>query len=85
SSLWSSTIRTARSFSSLGYRFRVFMTPSSQKMEPPGKSGRFTLIDAPSSTKNKEKLRDPEMSQTRKGNQWYFAVKAHTGTDPETG
>ncbi len=54
-------------------------------MEPPGKSGRFTLIDAPSSTKNKEKLRDPEMSQTRKGNQWYFAVKAHTGTDPETG
>ncbi|MCL4310615.1 MAG: hypothetical protein M1340_06505, partial [Actinobacteria bacterium] len=41
SSLWSSTIRTARSFSSLGYRFRVFMTPSSQKMEPPGKSGRF--------------------------------------------
>lgn len=40
-----------------------------------------TLIDAPSSTKNKEKQRDPEMSQTRKGNQWYFGMKAHTGTD----
>jgi len=40
-----------------------------------------TLIDAPSSTKNKEKKRDPEMSQTKKGNQWYFGMKAHTGTD----
>jgi IS5 family transposase len=42
-----------------------------------------TLIDAPSSTKNKEKQHDPEMTQTRKGNQWYFGMKAHTGTDPE--
>ena len=42
-----------------------------------------TLIAAPSSTKNKEKQRDPEMTQTRKGNQWYFGMKAHTGTDPE--
>ena len=40
-----------------------------------------TLIDAPSSTKNKEKKRDPEMTQTKKGNQWYFGMKAHTGTD----
>lgn len=40
-----------------------------------------TLIDAPSSSKNKEKKRDPEMSQTKKGNQWYFGMKAHTGTD----
>ena len=40
-----------------------------------------TLIDAPSSTKNKEKKRDSEMSQTKKGNQWYFGMKAHTGTD----
>lgn len=42
-----------------------------------------TLIDAPSSTKNEEKKRDPEMSQTRKGNQWYFGMKAHIGTDPD--
>ncbi|MHB1324813.1 MAG: transposase [Thermoleophilia bacterium] len=42
-----------------------------------------TLIAAPSSTKNNEKKRDPEMTQTKKGNQWYFGMKAHTGTDPE--
>lgn len=42
-----------------------------------------TLVDAPTSTKNKEKQRDPEMSQTKKGNQWYFGMKAHTGTDPD--
>ena len=42
-----------------------------------------TLIAAPSSTKNKEKQRDPEMTQTKKGNQWHFCMKAHTGTDPE--
>ena len=40
-----------------------------------------TLIDAPASTKNKERKRDPEMTQTKKGNQWYFGMKAHTGTD----
>lgn len=42
-----------------------------------------TLIAAPSSTKNKERKRDPEMTQTKKGNRWYFGMKAHTGTDPE--
>ena len=42
-----------------------------------------TLIAAPSSTKNADKKRDPEMTQTKKGNQWYFGMKAHTGTDPE--
>lgn len=42
-----------------------------------------TLIAAPSSTKNNEKKRDPQMTQTKKGNQWYFGMKAHTGTDPE--
>ena len=41
-----------------------------------------TLIAAPSSTKNQEGKRDPEMTQTKKGNQWYFGMKAHTGTDP---
>ena len=43
-----------------------------------------TLIAAPSSTKNKEKKRDPEMHQTRKGNQWYFGMKAHIGADRDS-
>jgi len=41
-----------------------------------------TIIAAPSSTKNATKRRDPEMRQTRKGNQWYFGMKLHVGTDP---
>jgi transposase, IS5 family len=40
-----------------------------------------TIIHAPSSTKNKSGRRDPEMKQTRKGKQWYFGMKIHTGTD----
>jgi len=40
-----------------------------------------TIISAPSSTKNRDKARDPEMHQTRKGNQWYFGMKAHIGVD----
>ena len=40
-----------------------------------------TIIDAPSSTKNKDKARDPDMHQTKKGNQWYFGMKAHIGVD----
>ena len=40
-----------------------------------------TIIHAPSSTKNREQRRDPEMHQTRKGNQWYFGMKAHVGVD----
>ncbi len=40
-----------------------------------------TIISAPSSTKNEEKKRDPEMHSTAKGNQWYFGMKAHIGTD----
>ena len=43
-----------------------------------------TIIDAPSSTKNRETKRDPEMHQTRKGNQWYFGMKAHVGVDSRT-
>lgn len=43
-----------------------------------------TLIDAPTSTKNKEKQRDPDMHQTRKGNQWYFGMKAHIGVDSQS-
>ena len=44
-----------------------------------------TIIDAPSSTKNKARKRDPEMHQTRKGNQWYFGMKAHIGVDLDSG
>lgn len=44
-----------------------------------------TLISAPSSTKNEDKARDPEMHQTRKGNQWYFGMKLHIGVDADTG
>jgi len=40
-----------------------------------------TILDAPPSTKNAEKARDPEMRQTKKGNEWYFGMKAHIGTD----
>ena len=43
-----------------------------------------TLIAAPPSTKNKEKKRDPEMHQTKKGNQWYFGMKAHIGADRDS-
>ena len=44
-----------------------------------------TLIAASPSTKNKEGRRDPEMSQSKKGNQWYFGMKAHVGVDAESG
>jgi len=43
-----------------------------------------TIIHAPSSTKNKDKARDPDMHQTKKGNQWYFGMKAHVGVDSKT-
>ncbi len=44
-----------------------------------------TIIAAPSSTKNTERKRDPEMHQTQKGNQWYFGMKLHIGVDSKTG
>ena len=44
-----------------------------------------TIIQAPSSTKNADKQRDPEMRQTKKGQQWYFGMKAHIGVDVESG
>lgn len=43
-----------------------------------------TIINAPSSTKNTDKARDPDMHQTRKGNQWYFGMKAHIGVDSKS-
>ena len=44
-----------------------------------------TIIHAPSSTKNERKERDPEMHQTKKGNQWYFGMNAHIGVDSKEG
>jgi len=44
-----------------------------------------TLIAAPSSTKNKDGERDPEMHQTKKGKQWHFGMKAHMGVDADSG
>jgi IS5 family transposase len=44
-----------------------------------------TLIAAPTSTKNKDRARDPEMHSSKKGNQWYFGMKAHIGVDAESG
>jgi IS5 family transposase len=43
-----------------------------------------TILHAPSSTKNKLERRDPEMHQVKKGNQWYFGMKAHVGVDAAT-
>jgi len=43
-----------------------------------------TIINAPSSTKNASQSRDPEMHQVKKGNQWYFGMKAHVGVDSKT-
>lgn len=44
-----------------------------------------SIFNAPSSTKNQDKARDPQMHQTRKGNQWYFGAKAHIGVDADSG
>jgi len=44
-----------------------------------------TIIDAPSSTKNSRGTRDPEMRQTKKGQQWFFGMKAHIGVDRDSG
>jgi hypothetical protein len=44
-----------------------------------------TLIAAPTSTKNSTGKRDPEMHQTKKGNQWHFGMKAHAGVDADSG
>lgn len=42
-----------------------------------------SIISAPSSTKNKDRQRDPEMKQSKKGNQWYFGMKMHIGSDTQ--
>src|SRR5207245_915610 len=43
-----------------------------------------TILHAPTSNKNREQQRDPEMHQTKKGKQWYFGMKAHVGVDSKT-
>jgi IS5 family transposase len=43
-----------------------------------------TILHAPTSTKNQGQQRDPEMHQPKKGNQWYFGMKAHVGVDSKT-
>jgi IS5 family transposase len=44
-----------------------------------------TIIEAPSSTKNQDKARDPEMHQTKKGDAWHFGMRAHIGADADSG
>ena len=44
-----------------------------------------TIIHAPSSTKNEEREREPQMHQTRKGNQWFFGMKGQIGVDKDSG
>ena len=44
-----------------------------------------TIVEAPSSTKNQDRERDPEMHQTKKGNQWHYGMKVHIGVDAGTG
>src|ERR1019366_6522347 len=53
--------------------------------QPTGTIVDATIIHAPSSTKNSSGERDPEMHQTKKGNQWYFGLKAHIGVDSKEG
>ena len=50
-----------------------------------GKAVHAALIAAPTSTNNKDKARDPEMYSCKKGNQWYFGMKAHIGVDADSG
>lgn len=70
---------------------KKFFTTVNEQLEKKGllmKEGTIvdaTIIAAPSSTKNKEQKRDPEMSSTKKGNQWHFGMKAHIGVDAKSG
>ena len=60
------------------------ISPKTGSRWPTGTIVDATIISAPSSTKNRDKARDPEMHQTKKGNQWYFGMKAHVGVDSRT-
>jgi IS5 family transposase len=68
---------------------RLFVLMQEYLQENGFRIGRGTIVDAtliaaPSSTKNQDNERDPEMRQTKKGNQWYFGMKAHIGTDSQS-
>lgn len=68
---------------------KLFRTVNRHRQSQGLKIGRGTMVDAtiivvPSSTKNRDKQRDPEMCQTKKGNQWYFGMKAHIGVESHT-
>lgn len=68
---------------------RLFYLVNEYLKESGLKVNRGTIVDAstinaPSSTKNKKKQRDPDMHRTRKGNQWFFGIKAHIGVDSKT-
>lgn len=68
---------------------RIFEAVATHLQEPGLKIARGTIVDAtiinaPSSTKNAAKERDPDMHQTKKGNQWYFGMKAHVGVDSQS-
>ena len=68
---------------------RIFERVQEHLQERGLRIGRGTIVDAtivhaPSSTKNREQKRDPEMHQTRKGKQWYFGIKAHVGVDSQS-
>ena len=72
----------------LGEAFFTNVVESLQKYNLMLKKGTIvdsTLIAAPSSTKNKEKQRDPEAHSVKKGNQWYFGYKEHIGVDADSG
>ena len=74
--------------SQLGEAFFTNVVESLQKCNLMLKKGTIvdsTLIAAPSSTKNKEKQRDPEAHSVKKGNQWYFGYKEHIGVDADSG
>ena len=65
--------RSTRTWASLGHRLKTGMIVDA------------SIITAPSSTKNRTGERDPEMHQTKKGDQWYFGMKAHIGVDAQSG
>jgi IS5 family transposase len=66
-------------------RFRHLLEAHNLSVQILGTVVDATLIAAPSSTKNQDGERDPEMHQTRKGNQWHFGMKAHAGVDADSG
>lgn len=73
---------------SLGAQIFAFVSKYLQKKGLMMREGTIvdaTIIPSPSSTKNKEKKRDPEMSSTRKNGSWLFGMKAHIGVDKESG